>query len=470
MCLASRLLAPPPGVSKRARPVHWWLAWLGALLAMGLVAGVSVAACGETLASSVEPFSQTASDPDWDGTEPENISASEPDLARQPDIAAGSSGRMAIVWSDQRSAETQRNIYAVLSDDNGRTWPATPQAIAGTEDDSLLPDALVVGDRVFVTWVDGDPPIAIYEAERAETGTWEVHRMPSPVPLSATRPRLATGADKLHVVFNAGGGNQPDILYAARPLTAAAWPTATIVYTHTGTGSWYPTLAVGPGEDSLHMVWEERSALDARAIMYMSGTVDGADVGWTLPLTLSTGITLSVWPDIVADSSGNLHVVWGEQVGTGAVERREQYVRYARYDAATSSWSVKEEPIDLDPVKVNQLRPTDIAPRLALLERDGRVTVCVAWHGFRVGEQVEPAEEVLLSCSRDGGRYWPPPQNVSRSPGQDEISIAPFVAFDALGRLHTVWEERVGASVVYNYEIYHAYACSRVFLPLVMRG
>ncbi len=468
MCLGSRLSAPPPGVNEWARPAHWRLAWLIALLAVGLVAGVSFAACGEASASSVEPPSRTAcgepsrtaSDPDWDGIEPENISNSGPDKARQPVIAADPSGRLVIVWSDQRSEGTQRNIYAVLSDDNGHTWSATPEAVAETEDDSLLPDALVVGDRIFVAWVDGNPPTAVYEAERTETGNWEARHIPSPVPLSAMRPRLAAGGGRLHVVFNAGGGNQPDILYAARPLTATAWPTATVVYTHTGTGSWYPVLAAGPDEDTLHMVWEERAASDIRAIMYMSGTVNGADVNWTSPLTLSTGITLSVWPSIVADSSENLHVTWGKQIGTGGVEQREQYVHYARYDAASGCWSIGGEPIDLDSVKVNEFRPTDITPSLALLERDDQVTVCVVWHGFRAGEQVEPAEEVLLSCSRDGGLSWPSPQNVSRSPGENEISIAPSIAFDAQGRLHSAWEEHVGSSVVYNYEVYHTYALS----------
>jgi hypothetical protein len=442
-------------VSTWIRPARWWLAWLIALLATGLVVGVSFATC---------------SDPDWPGSEPENISASALNLARQPVIATGSSGRMMIAWSDQRSEGARRDLYSVLSDDNGRTWSATPEAIAETTEHSLLPDALFVGDQIFVAWIDGSPPAAVYEAERAGTGTWEAHHIPSPVPLVDMRPRLAAGAGRLHVVFDAGSGNQPDILYAARPLTATAWPTATVIYTHTGTGSWYPVLAVAPDEETLHTVWEERTSSDIRAIMYMSGTMNGAGVDWISSLTLSTGITLSVYPDIIADSSGNLHVVWGEQIGTGGAQRQEQYVRYARFDAASGSWSVKDQPIDLNPVKVNELRPTDIAPRLALLERDSQTTVCVTWHGFRESELVEPAEEVLLSCSRDGGQSWLPPQDVSRSPGQDEISIAPSIAFDALGRLHGVWEEHVGASVVYNYEIYHTCAYSRVFMPLVMRN
>ncbi|MCK4315571.1 MAG: exo-alpha-sialidase [Anaerolineae bacterium] len=448
-------VAPPPGVNNRARAARWWLSWPVALLMTGLIAGVVFA----------------ATDPDWDGTEPKNVSASGPNLARQPAIASSPSGRMVVAWSDQRSESegAQRNIYAVLSGDNGDTWATVPEAISETEAGSLLPDALVVGDQAFVAWVDDDPPTGVYEAARTETGTWETHYIPSSVQLSNTRPRLAANADRLHVVFNAGK-NIPDILYAARPLTAAVWPTATIIYTHTATlGSWYPVLAVDPDGETLHVVWEERASSSQRVIMYMRGTVSGADVDWASPIALSTGITLSLWPTIAADASGNLHVVWGEQVGTGAVQEREQYVRYRRYDAASASWS--EPPvfrrIDDSPVRVNQLRPTDISPSLALVERDNQATVCVSWHGFR---EDAFAEEVLLSCSPDGGQSWEAPRNVSRSPGAEAISIVPSIAFDARGRLHSVWEEHVGGSIVYNYEVYYARAIVKVFLPLIVRS
>ena len=80
------------------------------------------------------------------------------------------------------------------------------------------------------------------------------------------------------------------------------------------------------------------------------------------------------------------------------------------------------------------------------------------------------AEEVLLSCSPDGGQSWEAPRNVSRSPGAEAISIVPSIAFDARGRLHSVWEEHVGDSIVYNYEVYYARAIVKVFLPLIVRS
>jgi hypothetical protein len=374
---------------------------------------------------------------------------------------------MVVVWSDQQvDGEPQdRDIYTTFSHDDGRTWsPAV--VITETAGTSGLPDALIVGDRVFVAWCDQestDPRITtIYEAE---IGTGATRRIPGPFSSIPTRPSLATGAGRLHVVFSGGGtGNIPDIYYAMRPLAATAWPTATIVYTHTGTGSWNPMLAVGPDGKTLHVVWEERTSSIQRAIMYMRGAVNGDNVEWTVPLKLSTGITLSVWPAIAADASGNLHVVWGEQ------QERQHYIWYVRYEAASDAWSAAMR-IDPEPVSVNERNPTDSTPSLALMEQGNQVTVCVVWHGFREGEF---AEEVLLSCSQDGGQSWLPPQSMSRSDGPEEISIRPSITFNAAGQLHGVWQEHkssMGSNVVDAYQVYYSHALNyKKFLPFVRSG
>jgi hypothetical protein len=451
----SRLRAHPPGVAKWTRSPHWRLAWLVALLAAGLMVGVSVA----------------ATDADWEGTEPKDISDSPLNRAWQPVIAAGPSGRMVVAWSDQRLEGGPRSIYTASSDDNGRTW-STPMVVMDTADKSRLPGTVVVGDQAFVAWYDqaSTYPYTTVTYE-AEVATQAVRRIPQPPSSTSTRPSLAAGAGKLHIVFSGGTLNKPDIRYAMRPLTATAWLTATVVHTHThtGTGSWNPALATSSEGEMLHIVWEERASLSERAIMYMRGSVNGDGVDWTSPLTLSAGITLSLWPAIAADSGENLHVVWVEQVGTGGLQKRDQYIRYARYEAASGSWSTATR-VDPEPVRVNERNPTDSTPSLTLLDTGDQVTVCVAWHGFRAGEHIEPAEEVLLSCSREGGQSWAAPVNMSRTSGAEAISILPSITFDAMGQLHGVWQERVGESAIFDYQIYHARALSRVFLALVARN
>mgnify|MGYP001093604890 CR=1 FL=1 len=455
--LNSLLETLSPKTSRCVRPNRWQLAWIVLLLVISTAVGVYAA----------------NGDPDWVGTDPENISYSNTHRAWQPAIATGSSGQVVVAWSDQDSASAPRDIYACLSNDNGRTWSA-PEVISNTAYQSALPGACVIGSQAFVTWIEqstvGGEKIAIYEAE---VGAEDTRRIPSSAPLSDTRPRLAVGSGRLHVVFNAGA----NALHVTRPLTATSWPTATRVYTSTAVfGLWFPMLDISPDGKTLHMVWQEVDAewtgelIKEWTIMYGRGEVNGGEVSWASAHSLSTGSTELVYPAIAADSGGNLHVVWTEMVGEGDLKDKIQYMRYMRYDIASGEWISPAIRIDDIPVRVNQDNPTYSTPSLALFERHDRVEVCVAWHGFREGEL---AEDVLLSCSPDGGESWPAPQNVSHSGDSDEISISPSIAFDASGRLHSVWQEHkaaMGSSVIDNYQIFYSGALNRMFLPIVARN
>jgi hypothetical protein len=432
------------GTGQWTRPALQWLACF-------LAPSLAVLAVGVVAASM--------SDPDWDGTTPENISHSTQPHAWQPDIAVDSSGRVVVVWSDEQTGG--RNIYT--TDNEGGEWSA-PQVVSATAWTSHFPDVLAVDDRSFVAWVE--PPTITYEAEIGVNG---VRSISSPVPLVDAQPRLAASTDRLHVVLIASALNIPDIYHASRLLAGTAWPMAKRIYTSTaGLGSWWPALAVGPDGETLHVVWEDMEPSKQSMVMYMSGTVSGADVDWAPAITLSTGITQVTAPDIGVDSGGNVHVVWGE---VGKEGYAEQYVRYTRYDTAGGSWTTPAARIDPNPVQVNEESPTHIVPKLALWE-DDQVEVCVAWYGFRVGDP--KAEEVLLRCSRDGGGTWSSAatENVSRSTTDRgwEVSMRPSIAFDGSGRLHVVWQERAGDVITEEYEIYYAAAAYQMFLPLVVRN
>ncbi|MEA3341481.1 MAG: hypothetical protein U9R15_16075 [Chloroflexota bacterium] len=430
---------PQLAANQRTQPAFRRLAWT--LVALVLA----------TLMTTVSRASIAATDPDWHGTTPENISNSSYGMVREPDIAIGPAGQTVAVWSDGPS-RYELDIY--VTDNSGGAW-AIPQLISDTTSSSWYPDLLVAGGNIFVAWADTS---VIHEAKR--TGEiWQVRQIPSPVPLIAasTQARLAASTDRLHVVFNASETGGSDIYHASRLLAETTWPTATCVYTSTAQGSWSPVLAIDPDGQKLCLVWQEQISVDQNVIMYASGTVAGDSVNWSSAITLSTGITQSLNPDVAVDSGGNVHIVWGEPGADGRYG--DQYVRYTRYDANLGFGSVLAR-IDSLPVQMNQLSPTYIAPSLALWEQDNQVTVCVVWHGFRSGGILE--EKVLLSCSPDGGLFWASPQNVSRSSGDEAISTYPSITFDTLGMLHSVWKEQD--------EIYHSRAQHLVYLPLVMRN
>jgi hypothetical protein len=325
-----------------------------------------------------------------------------------------------------------------------------------------------VADRHFVAWIDDlSPGKAILEAE---IGTGETRQIPSPVAPEYLQPCLAASTDRLHAVFSGSDRNIPDLYYTSRSLLGTSWPLAERIYTSTAVyGSVHPALAADSDGSTLHLVWENKDS-DLRSIMYMSGTVGGAGVDWSPVITLSTGITLSLRPDIAVAPNGDVHVVWGE-VGEAGYEH-EQYVRHVRYDAETGSWGLPAVRVDPVLVQVHQDSPTYIGPAVGVWEMDGGdIQVCAAWHGFRAG--APGAEEVLMRCSPDGGETWTGPTlNVSRSTTQDgwEVSVRPLITFDDVGTIHAVWQERAGSNVTEDYEVFYSASLRQVYLPCIVKG
>ncbi len=425
------------------------------------------------LAGPVTGIAIAATDPDWAGTAPVNISQSDTREARQPVIAIGPSGQMAVTWSDKPTETSKSEVYLTYTEDGDKTW-STPKVVSATTGQSQLPHAIIAGESTFIAWSEGSSDKTFTIHEMRSGGDPQIIPIPETDAPSGitTGPRLADGPERLHIVFNAGKVGTPDshILHASRRLTET-WPTAKRVYTSSSGLSWFPALAVSPDGEDMHVVWEKMILGSGRYVMYMRGTVSDAVVSWASPITLSTGITLSVKPDIATSSSGDVHVVWGEVNKESGSTSSHSYVRYRRYEANSDEWTSAKR-IDAQAVYVNEINPTDTAPRMALWERNDQVTLCVAWHGFRDGES---AEDALISCSQDGGDTWASSRTMSPTPNDVEtdadISIWPSIAFDSSGTVHGVWQQRVEIiNETSYYETYYNHALHQVFLPLVTRS
>lgn len=430
-----------------------------------------------------------ATDPDWSGTAPREVSQSGTDEARQPAIAVNPPSQVVAVWRDRPFGESRYDIYAARSNDQGRSW-LPPARVSESSARSQLPDIAIGQGTVFVAWAEENTvstptTFKIYETELGSTSQPRLIPIPdadAPSDIS-TGPRLATSLDRMHVVFNAGfnaGQDGSHIFHSSRTFAEDSWPTATQVYGSAGAWSLFPALAVradGQVED-LHLVWE-RVTLDSsgrqRNVLYMRGDASNSPVSWASALLLS-GDTTAVKPDIAVTSSGDVHVVWGEVVpvntGPGQDPLYHYYVGYRQYSPASGSWSDAVR-IDPNPVLVNQIEPTEATPRLALWESGVEVHLCVAWNGYRDGEPA--AEDALLSCSKDRGQTWQTPRIMSPRPeGVDDnvdISTWPSIAFDASGTLHGTWRQRIGMDEQGSYyEIYYAHMLNQVFLPLVIRN
>ncbi len=416
-----------------------------------------------------------ATDPDWASTEPTNISQSDTVSTWEPAIGAGPSGQITVAWPDISSGSSIRDIYAASSDDWGRNWDP-PTRVLATADASQLPHVVTTGndpERTFAVWADrnvNNNTFRIYEAELGG-GSRQVPLPSADSPSGITTgPRLAASSDtRLHVVFNAGRSGSSHILYSSRMLADAEWPSATRIYTSAYGVSWFPALAVRSDAEGvkLHVVWEQMG--ETIGVKYKQGTANGPEVDWTDAIALSDPNISSVKPDIAVSSNGDVHIVWGE-AGTD----RDYYVRYCRYDPIEGCSDSRR--VDSRAVYVNEISPSQSAPRLALWEKHSEVLLCVAWPGFRDREAVSPEEDVLVSCSQDGGQNWKSPQRMSAFhpgvPEDEHPSVRPNLVFDASGTLHAAWQQRrvdIASKITY-YQIYYAHSLNQVFLPLVIRN
>jgi hypothetical protein len=392
---------------------------------------------------------------------PVNVSQCPTNRAIYPTIGVAAGGHtIYLAWTDGRALA--KDIYYAASTDGGWHW-ADPRPVIATAADSWRPSLVVSGSTPVLAWAESLSGMnrATYQMELGAVSPLIV---PNERSVLAYAPRLASGpGGELHLALQGGLGTEPDILYSRRMVGATGWPTATLVFSHTDSGSYHPAIAVSADGQTVHLVWQENRGGDESDIKYLRGQWSGEEILWGTPASLSEAITQSVRPAIALESSSEtgqtVYVAWGEkEAGYGV-----QYVRFSRSDDGGVHWSTPSR-VDPEPVSANNVAPTDVAPALAVAPSGA---VCLAWHGFRASATIE-AEEVHLTCSDDRGDHWGAPVNVSRSP--DVISIRPLLAIGSNGVLHVAWQELAGGNPITDYQIYYARSLPYlVMLPIVMR-
>jgi hypothetical protein len=394
-------------------------------------------------------------------TVPMDISQCPTNQATYPTLGAADGGQtIYLAWTDGRALS--KDIYYAASTDGGWHW-ANSQPVVATAADSWRPSLVVSGTTPFIAWAESTSALS-HATHQLALGTSSSVTVPNDRTVLAYAPRLALGpGGELHLALQGGLGTQPDILYSRRNAGVTAWPTATVLFTHTASGSYNPAVAVSTDGQTAHLVWQENFSGNQSAIYYLRGQRSEEDILWQPPVSLSEGITRPVRPAIALASgpemSQTLYVAYGEQESGFET----QYVRYSRSDDGGAHWSTPSR-VEPEPVSANNVAPTDVAPALAVTPSGA---VCIAWHGFHKGATIE-AEEIHLTCSTDQGDSWVAPVNVSRSP--EIISIRPVLAIGSDGILHVAWQELAGDDPVSEYQIYYTRSLPyAVMLPLVRR-
>jgi BNR repeat-like domain len=279
-------------------------------------------------------------------------------LFRIPDLAVDSSGNPHVAWYED--AYGHNEIFYKKSPDGGATWAATKRLTWGTSW-SRYPDIVIDSS--------GNPEV-VWQDEMS--GNWEVYHRKS-----------------------TDGGN--------------SW-TAFQRLTWNAGESENPAMALDPS-NSPYLVWSDTTPGPSK--IFYKKSVDGG-ASWSTAKRISWTSGNSVNPDIAADSSGRLHVVWSDS----APGNNEIY--YAKSTDGGATWTASQ--------------------RITwTLGSSGRPVIVVdpSGHLHVVWEDDTPGNnEIYYKKSTDGGVTWTASQRLTWNAGE---SRWPDIAADPDGNLHVVW-------------------------------
>jgi len=175
---------------------------------------------------------------------------------------------------------------------------------------------------------------------------------------------------------------------------------------------------------NLHAVWAENPYGHAW-VGYSKSTDGGAT--WTTGASIS-GVAFCSGPDIAADSSGNLHLVWfGDPEGW-----INSIVFYQKSMDGGNTWTPRKGLTLTSPRSEYPAITVDLSDNLHVVWVDG----------------TSANLEIYYDKSTDGGETWTPAKKLTDNLG---LSMRPDIATDLSSNPHMVWSDNTPG----NYEIYY---------------
>jgi len=339
-----------------------------------------------------------------------------------PAIAIDSNWYLNVVWDD--FTPTNWEIFFKRSTDMGATWTAN-RRITWTSNSSAHP-AIAVGwdDILHVVWEEGLPgnEEIFYKISEDGGATWSAGKRLSSSTGSSLLPSLvANSGGMVHVVWQDDAPGNSEIYYKKSTDHGISWSPSRRLTWNAG-NSQYPVLAMDPA-DNLYLVWTDDTS-GSREV-YFRQSWNAGDT-WTTTKRLTWLSGLAVAPDIVADSIGELHIVWED-----ALPSRE-----AIYYKRTQDWGTRWEVTK----RLSWTAGHSQEPSLGI---DSDDNPRVVWSDDSSGNK-----EIYYRKSTNLGADWTAAQRITSTSG---VSSQPVIAIDVNGELNLIWSDDTPG----NYELYY---------------
>jgi len=289
----------------------------------------------------------------------------------EPAIAIDSSGNIHVVWSGESSLAgyTYYQLRYAKSTDGGITWSNPIDITSGLYQQEYPKIAIDSANNIYVVW-DGT------------SATYTYYQI-----------RYAKSTD---------GGN--------------TW-SSPIDITNTSYNQYKPAIAID-NSDNIHILWRGTSDTYYQ-IRYIKSTDKGNT--WSSPIDITSGNYLQLYPAIVIDKAGNIHVVWD---GRSPLSPTYYQIRYAKSIDNGNTWS---SPIDITSGNYYQYYPA--------IATDSFNNIHIVWEGE---SSLSPNYyQIRYAKSTDGGNTWSNPINISNENYHQELSK---IAIDSANNIHILWD------------------------------
>jgi Mg-chelatase subunit ChlD len=248
-------------------------------------------------------------------------------------------------------------------------------------------------------------------------------------------------AGDIHVVWLDDRPGNHEVYYRKYTSSTGIWGAEQRRTWHLTTGideNDQPTIEVydrgAPGvvvdsEDNLFVSFENRTSMTPQVLRY-----DATAADWDLfPTDLGTGGTADTNPVLAVDNSNNVHAIW-----RGMVAGQPQ-IFYRKY-TPEAGWGTEEQ---ITTELSQKQTPT--------LTVDTSGDVHVVWADSRDTPIDEPPRYEIYYNKKPSTGGWETDTRLTNA--LDSDSLKPYIAEDASGNLHIVWEDdRDG-----NFEIYYRF-------------
>lgn len=254
-----------------------------------------------------------------------------------PQLAVDGSGAVHVVWADNTYGNY--NIYYAQRGSDG-IW-SSPENISSNSGESHYPQLAVdVDGAIHVVWQGGSYGYKkIYYSRRGSGGTWSSPQALSNNSSDSDDQQLAvdkTGVVHVvwsHVVYPIYVSENWEIYYVRRGRDGN-WSAPMNISNNLGY-SRMPRLVVD-GRGAVHLVWHDQVQISGEYDIYYAER--GSDGVWFSPQNISNSPGESMFPQLVVDGHGIIHVVWSES-GTGIYyARRESNGIWSTPQIISRSW------------------------------------------------------------------------------------------------------------------------------------